>query len=242
MHLLDLSKDQALEVINKDKIQLALKIIESTFKYCSDPYIALSFGKDSIVMSHLIHQIKENVECLFLTGDETFLMYDYQELITFYQEVHKWNIKIIKTTPLKDNDFKLDEARSERKKLWFLDDFLKHDGVFMGLRAEESKGRKLTLYSKDNIEFGIYKYTSGLRSGQYRSCPVGNWKESDILLYTRAFDLKLLNVYNIGPGIRTSARIPRESQRANCLFDIKRSNPQNFNKLVSLIPELKNYV
>lgn len=227
----------------KRKIEQAKDIINQMLTLCAKPYIALSFGKDSLVMLDLIYQTNNQIDCLFLTSDETFLMHNFKEVIDWYEAEKGIKLKIITTNTLLKNDFNLDKAREERKQDWMLDVFFEYDGVFMGLRAEESKARRLSLMDKNNVSPGILQYKSGKRKGQYRACPLKNWTQADIEIYSIAHNLKMLNVYEkLGFGERTTARIPRAEHRASCLHSIKQTSPENFNKLIALIPDLRLYV
>jgi 3'-phosphoadenosine 5'-phosphosulfate sulfotransferase (PAPS reductase)/FAD synthetase len=207
---------------------------------CNNPYIALSFGKDSIVMMDLIYSIAPEIQCLFLTSQESFLMHNFEDLINHYKISHKLNLKIIYGDELESTNT-IDEARKKRKSNWYSDDFLSKDGVFMGLRIEESKARKMTLLNKENNKIfkRIMQYKNGERNGQYRCCPVADWSAFEIMHYCEINNLPLLEVYRFGEQIRTSARLPREEHRQSALASIKMSNPENYNKLLTLLPELR---
>lgn len=111
----------------------------------------------------------------------------------------------------------------------------------MGLRIEESKARKMTIIRKSHNEIGyrIMKYKGGKRRDMYRCCPVADWTATEIMLYTKEKELKLLDVYENGEQTRTTARLTGDAVRNNTLFWIQKTKPENWNKLIKLIPELQ---
>lgn len=233
-----------MEVIDllQKKISQSKSIIEDTLNFSKNPYIALSLGKDSIVMAHLIYEIKPKIPCLFLTDESTFLLYDYESITPFYQKI--WNIEIIKTNSLTLANFDLEEARKIRKNDWYLKRFLDFDCVFMGLRREESKQRNLTLIRKDSNDLGfrIKTYKSGKRKNKIRSCPISEWRTEEISLYIKYYNLPVLKIYkDFGFLARSTARIPRPEVRHTALAQAKISNPEGFRKLTKLIPEIEFY-
>lgn len=218
------------------QVSRSLSIIERMLRLCQTPYIALSFGKDSLVMMDLVYRLAPGTKCIFLTSKETYLLHNFERLINYYQASHNLNLKVVYGDELETSE-SLDEARQKRQGNWYFDDFLKHDGVFMGLRAEESSARRMTVFKGD----GIIQYQTPPRTGQYRACPLGHWKTWDIMHYCTHRPLPLLEVYQHGGHIRTTARIPRAEHRGSMLTDIKRTNPERYNLLIKAIPELKNY-
>ena len=215
--------------------------IDKMLSLSKSPYLALSFGKDSIVMWDLVRKQKPDIKCLFLTDTETFMMFEYEELIKHYKNNYSINLEVIRTDTLAENNYNLDKARDARRANWYLPQFINKDGVFMGLRIEESKARRMTLLKKENNQIGrfIMQYKTGKRAGQYRCCPVADWASADILTYCKMNNLKLLGIYEQGNHIRTTARIPRDEKRANALNWIRISNPQKYQLLKNMIPELQ---
>ena len=122
-----------------------------------------------------------------------------------------------------------------------LNKFEEHDGNFMGLRIEESKARRITLIKKTNNEFGkfIMQYKSGERAGTFRCCPLAKWKKEDIMMYLRMNNLPTLDIYKLGGHIRTTARLTGDSVRQSSLQWIRINKPENYQKLLQLIPDLK---
>lgn len=237
----DMNNDYDISVLSK-RIKESTDIIKKMLELCKNPYIALSFGKDSIVMMDLIYSVSPGIPCLFLKSDESFLMYNYEEVIESYKETHVLNLNIVETNRLTENQNDWEKARKSGNKDFKLIDSFDFDGVFMGLRIEESKGRRLTLIKPENNEIGkrIMQYKTGERSGRYRCCPVADWKGIEIEIYCRAKGLKMLDIYEkYGHQIRTTARLTGNAVRSNALEWIKMNKPENWNQIIKLLPELR---
>ena len=193
-------------------------------------------------MLDLVTKIKPDIKCLFLKSEESFLMYNYEEVINKYSHI---NIEVVETFRLSESDFNWTESRKRGKNDFYLEPFTRDwDGVFMGLRIEESKQRRISLVSKKNNLIGdkIMQYKTGKREGMYRCCPVAYWDSFEVLLYLKEHNLPFLDVYLEGKHIRTTARLTGDSVRNHSLFWVKKNNPTNWNKLINMIPELKHYV
>lgn len=233
-----------LNLIEK-KIKKSKDIIYKMMSLCQKPYIALSFGKDSLVMLDLIYEDFPSVKCIFLKSEESYLMYNFEELIAHYKDKLKLNLHIVETKRLTENNGDWQKARKAGNKDFFLDDFKGYDGVFMGLRIEESKQRRISILKKENnsIYPRIMQYKNGFRESMYRCCPIADWTAWEIGFYAQQKGLKLLDIYEqFGTQQRTTARLTGDAVRQNTLFWIKRTKPENWNKLIELLPELKMYV
>jgi hypothetical protein len=74
-------------------------------------------------------------------------------------------------------------------------------GVFMGLAADESKGRNQSLR-------GGRKTIMQYADGSWRCCPVAAWRQQDLAAYIAMHDLPLLSAYRrYGLGVRTATGV-----------------------------------
>ena len=225
------------------RIKKSVECIENMLSLSGTPYLALSFGKDSLVTLDLIRSVYPSIKCLFLKSEESFLLYNYEEIINHYVIETNLNLEIIETKRLSENNWEWEKARKAGNKDFNLFEYKDYDGVFMGLRCEESKGRKFSILTAKNKEYDfIHKYTAGLRKNMYRCCPVALWKQDEILFYLNQKKLPFLKVYENGSHIRTTARLTGDAVRGNSLFWIKKTDPERFNILVSKLPELKKHI
>lgn len=227
----------------RHRIEKSRAIISQMLSLSSNPYLALSFGKDSLVMLDLVMEQYPDIPCIFSCSTETRLLDKYQELMDWYinngvnlivSEFDRYTLnqdKINITGTATDDDFNMDV---------FFDGW---DGMFMGLRIEESKARRITLISKKNNEIGdkIMQYKTGKRAGMYRCCPMAYWKSFDVLFYLKGKGLPFLDAYQDGHKTRTSTMITSNSLNGGILERMKRQNIERYNKLMIEMPELKYF-
>lgn len=166
----------------------ALKIIEQFLKQVKKPYIAFSGGKDSTVMLHLISRLTKNIDVFTECNDLDFP--DKMELCDKLIDICK--IKNYYT------------GHTERINLvdgsgWFqcVKEFVEdgnYDGLFMGLREEESKGRRINIYKKGLI----YNYSKNNKNmNKLRCClPLGFWKAEEIFTYIIKYNLPYHKIYD----------------------------------------------
>lgn len=130
----------------KNKIEESKKVIREAFNRYKNPYVAYSGGKDSIVMLHLVLQQEPNIDVWhFDHGRALMPRHIESEVIRNAKLLGAKNL-IIKTSKHLDNE----NARWNYK-IWYdsffgiLNSVTKErgwDGVFLGLRQEESSKRK----------------------------------------------------------------------------------------------------
>jgi len=202
-------------------IQLALAQVKR-------PYVSCSFGKDSAVMLDMVLRHRPQVPVVFLRYPETEYIDNYAEVIA------AWNLPNLHQ-PLAD--VRILEECNEKDIIptWAIEHG--HDGGFVGLRAEESRGRRMSL--------NMYGKLHWAKSGQCRVCPLADWKTADIAAYTYANKLPLLDSYKLnGIAERSVNSISNDEWgfREAQLQRIKRQDITKFNQLVATFPELRAYV
>lgn len=205
-----------------------LEKIKEMLRICPDAYISCSFGKDSSALLHLVMSVKKDVEARFLKWDESDLLHDYPTIMNKFQKMGA-NVKILHLSRSS-----LDEKVADRWQL--LADLSKTGGNFVGMRASESRGRRLTLRKDGEIFLR--------KNGTYRLCPLANWTDNDIAAYHYENNLPMLDEYvKNGVQARTTARIPRNDWfiRQEMLCKLKSSNPANFEKLAQIYEEVREY-
>lgn len=196
--------------------------ISWALKQVQNPYVACSFGKDSAVMLHLIRQINPDIQVRFIRWkNETEHIDNYDEVISKWGKLNLEQIELSRET--------LSDKRAERYQT------SGYDSYFIGLRQQESTGRRITL-KKDGK---FYKTMAGI----IRIAPLSIWKDEDIAAYVFSHDLPILNSY-LSDGIttRTASRIPRSDYgiRESFVVKLKHRDLQAYQKLVMLFPELRN--
>lgn len=213
-------------------------IISKMLSLCSNPYLALSFGKDSVVMLDLVREQYPDIPCLFLKSEETFLLGDYEDVIQHYQ-AQGVNVKVVEMKH-QDSNF-VNGANNEFQQ----EEFFNYDGCFMGLRIEESNARRITIVSKANntIAPRIMRYKNGRRKGMYRACPVADWKSYEIMAWIERKGLRTVNAYQAGHTARSSAQLPYDDygMLGIALHKVQQQDMEKFNKLLELFPHLQEF-
>lgn len=173
-----------------NKIPKTMSIIKEFLNKCKKPYVAFSGGKDSTVLLHLTRLIKPDIPVMFANSGAEFP--DTIEYIQYLER--KWNLDLYEIEPsytmleiyekvgafqFKNTHKKL--VKGEMKRVLILEPAqqmreLGFDGVLMGLRAEESKGRMFNAKSNGYIYHTKY-------DDLWHCNPLNNWNTKDIWAY-----------------------------------------------------------
>ena len=176
----------------KAKIETARRNIETMLSQADRSYVALSWGKHSIVMAHMVFSIDPSVLFVHWSGPDANLIADFDQVRDTF----------LASFPL--NYLELSEGEFGRLSLAVKEFVKTHDmnGVFLGLCAYESKGRKITIRSSDTENIFVYK------TGMSRCCPIGKWVQDDVAAYISLHGLPLLSTYHrYGLDARTSVGV-----------------------------------
>lgn len=222
----------------RKQVQVAEASLRRFFTLCERPYLALSWGKQSIVLAHMIWHIRPDTPMLFLRSWESYMLHDYERVIAdftarwpvrwvdYYKDNVSWNTLSWKATrDLGQHDIQgMGDAAAPG---W--------DGVIMGLSKDESKARRITTSLNTTQWRTIFRYTDG----RYRCTPIQSWTLNDLAAYIATHDIPLLSAYRYG-GLkaRTTARITRNQAEMNGLTDLKHRDMTAYNTIVSRFPEL----
>lgn len=207
-------------LVNKTSgfIRWALKKVEN-------PYVACSFGKDSAVMLDLILKEAPDIPVIFVKRIETDLVDNYQEMI------EKWAVKNLIVVNMLENTFDFISKSVIKTGMKTIEQ--DYDSFFVGLRAQESVGRRITL-KKDGM---FYKNNSGLT----RICPVAFWSEKEIATYCLSNNLPTLSTYlKEGFSARTTAGISSKTP-AESIASLKSRDINSYNELLKILPDAKHY-
>lgn len=199
--------------IFKRKVDRAKEIIREALAI-APAYVAVSWGKDSVVMLHLVQSICSDILAISFGHYEREMISNYAETEALYREHFGLNINTI----LIDGDHVPNKVKSQ--KLW-----LQYPVAFVGLRIEESARRKATLLKNG----AIYQY----KKGDYRACPVFNWTSQDVWAYIVANDLPYLKAYDLGAK-RTTDHVSKNLKK-----DYQVSRLEEFRKYA---PEYASYL
>lgn len=204
-----------LKLLNR-QIRESKRIIQTSLELYPNAkkYIALSFGKDSLVMWDIIKEINPSIPCFFYHVDYTKDFYNFGELIEYYGPQMNLTTKDV-TQILKQNK----KNTHELFKLILPN----KDLAFVGLRREESKARRLhidrfgTIFLRKDNKVNVY--------------PLANWRTTHIEMYIKTKNLKVLSKYEkLGFGERTTAKIPSHMEEEE-LEKLKSVDITSYNKI-----------
>jgi len=199
--------------------------ISWALKNVKNPYIACSFGKDSSVMLHLCLECNKDIPVNFLCKIETDLIDDYTGVIKWWEEKFNASINRICYKGWLEGSNKTGIANNMPT-----DGF---DSYFVGIREEESVGRRITL--KKHGKF--FKSSSGL----IRISPMSEWTTRDIATYMLVNELPILKAYmREGFESRTTSNIPSKYPHES-IARLKDSNIEAYNKLLKILPDAKYF-
>lgn len=199
------------------------RFVESSLKKVKNPYVACSFGKDSAAMLFIVRKFMPDIPVIFIRRIETDLIDNFKEVIDMWGNI---NISILSYKGFLEGGKTGGLARTTKD--------LDYDSYFVGLRAEESHGRRLSLKVHGNF------YVP--QKGKIRICPMAEWKTIDIACYCVENNIPVVSKYaKEGFSARTTANISSSFPEETIAW-VKRNSISDFNKLVKLLPEVKNYV
>jgi 3'-phosphoadenosine 5'-phosphosulfate sulfotransferase (PAPS reductase)/FAD synthetase len=188
---------------HKRKIDIAMRDIRNIISRCPDFYVSNSWGKQSVVLAHLVYSVSPQIENIHWTGEDAELIGNFAEVRNaFLSSFRVPYTELVRHTSLRD-------AISAYHK--------EHDrqGYFVGLCAYESKGRQKSIANQRSGS------VLPLASGMVRCCPIGEWTQDDLAAYIAVHNLPLLNPYHkFGLSVRTStgARHGSYTERATDLM------------------------
>lgn len=216
--------DQALGAVHartlayRRRLEDTKRLLARGLALAPDAYVSFSGGKDSAVCLDLARAIAPTIPARILLWTESQLLDDYAGCLA------AWAARGVEVETVTLHRDRLDDAVAGR---W---QALGAASVIMGLRAEESRGRALTLRTHGPV----YQR----RDGRWRICPLAWWTTRDVIAYHVVRELPVLDAYrHDGMATRTATRVPRASVRAEALAALKRRDLAAWNQLVALYPE-----
>lgn len=236
---------------HKRRVEKSQSVVIDFLKKDVNKTVNISGGKDSTAMCHLITRIEPTIKIVSEKDDMDFPNeLDYlQSLKDLYclnldiicPSVSLWsvikNFDITEDIHSKDTDF------SETYFYKLLRDYQKKhniQGVFLGLRAKESKGRLW------NFKKNGYIYWN--KTWQHWVCqPLAEWEAKDVFAYLFSNDIPILDVYfkNLlaePEQIRKSWVLPSAQTCKGQVVWLKYYYPEIYNRLAILNPKIRTYV
>jgi len=253
VNLIEMGKLQARTEAFRSRLETTEEVIRYTLQWHQDAYVSSSFGKDSVVLLHLLIQLRPNIPVMFINSNYCFpdtyqvrdefvrrykinlheikQPYDYMELIYEYGLPHERTRQQQKqVVELLKKDLGNQWAKDNQKSC-----------CFWGLRKEESRGRAALLNSKGRT---FYNETKGL----FFSAPLADWKWEDIWAYIAEFNVPFSEIYTkqmfCDPRqIRNTSWITTDGlHKSGRLQWLRYYYPEYFNRLADAFPRITSYV
>ena len=219
---------------HKSKVLQAKRIIESAFKALSPSlwYVAFSGGKDSTVVLDLVRHLDSHIVGIW-SDDEFYL----PETINYMYRLKKAgiNIRQIQEKAVHTEWF---TAHVDGEVQIVADEY---DGVFLGLRAQENKYRKLYLR-----KYGTLHLTS---KRKWLCNPIAWWKIEDVWAYIFChaldFNKAYLRLSEIGVPLERQRIGPYATERAlgyGQLAILKKGWPEEYQRFCAKFSQASRYV
>jgi phosphoadenosine phosphosulfate reductase len=240
------------------RIEQARRKAEAGLVVMRHPYIALSFGKDSTVMAHILLSCWPQLPVLYVNcgqWDEwpdtprvkaaflrrcpcAFTELTGPSIVEAYISAGGLYVQDEEATPT--------ARRAQREYGLSLTKILDaeaqqrgYDGVFVGLRREESDNRARLFATRGTL------YWAATRQ-QWICHPLADWHAADVWAYIVRHELPYNELYDLAPEGRERARngamMGTRSARHGRLVFLKRMYPDWFNQLAARFPEVRAYV
>lgn len=235
------------------RVEEARDIIAEGVRVMRAPYLSCSFGKDSVVLLHLVTRHFPAIPVVFINSNYCFpdtyeirnrFIREYGINLRELNQPHDY-IEIIDQYGLPD-----DRTSQQQKKVVELlkkdlaNNWAKaagFDGHFWGMRKEESKGRRVMLNTKGPLFYAE-------KASLWRCAPLANWRWEDIWAYIHTLGVPYSNIYDkhgfCDPKqIRNTSYITTDGAAHNGRVAwLKYYYPDLFNQLAEKIPKLREYV
>ena len=208
------------------RVERAIACIQEAIAL-GDAYVAVSWGKDSLVLLHLCQRVNPAIACVHFGAEDQDRFDDYSRVCREYGD--RFGLPSYAALYGQQN------AQDGLKKHG-----LTERNVFLGLRSEEGRWRK-----RSRIKHGlIHTYADSKR---WRACPIFDWTWQDVWAYIVAHDLPYLSSYDHftkedRSRSRTSVHIGRgRGAGSGRMAQLKAIAPEYFADLKDLYPDLTTH-
>lgn len=184
----------------------AMAAIETMRAKGPHAYLSLSWGKQSLIVAHMLYQVDPVIPSYFLASSESWHLHDFARVMREF--LARWPLRhtVVQTDRWREASSWQAARISGRGDLQHIADRDgPWDGWYGGLAREESRTRRIALSMRsDSGHPDVYHYVDGT----YRCSPLAAWELPDLAAYIDEFDLPLLRAYHQhGLATRTTARI-----------------------------------
>lgn len=229
------------------RVARAQAIVAKALLQTQTPYVGWSSGKDSLVTSHLLWSINPAVPGVYFDADCAFPeSSEFLERTSQQHTLIKWQCEpLLETFARYGGPTALGIGRATMESTVYapirsLVEEYHFDGVFLGLRAEESEGRA----KNKQVRGSIYRYK---HDGLLACTPVVHLSYRDIWAYIVAHALEYNRIYDL------MWELPEEDQRVSYWAGetkrtagrwvwLRKNHPTLFNRFAERFPEVRAFV
>ena len=232
------------------RVEEADRLIQAALSKMARPYIAFSTGKDSTVMADLVWSQEPSVPAIYFDADCAFP--ESTALLSRYEAIGKpiirWPCEPILDTMERAGGPSSDKCEAETMRSTVyrpIKSLLKRhkfDGVFLGLRDEESPGRASLSRFRGQLFWQK-------RDGLWECLPMARWTYLDIWAYILKNEIDYCAVYDklmdlgLAPeDCRLSYWAGETKKRWGRWAILKRGWPELFNRFAARFPEVRSYI
>lgn len=153
-------------------------------------YLSLSWGKQSIILAHMLYHINPHIPCVHWSGPDANIIADFSSVKNRF--LSRWPIKYV------EFDHGDDDLLGNGQRY-----LVDHDlqGYVIGFAADESRARKMTLAKNDDHQIATVR-------SALRCTPLRHWTREDYAAYIATHSIPLLSPYRrFGLWVRTSTGV-----------------------------------
>lgn len=230
----------------RSAVASAKQIIFHALQHMKNPYVSFSGGKDSLVMLHMILEQTRDIPVIYWDADASYP--DTDEFLDRLTAQWEFDLIRIKTEPMLDvfrkygiNDSKIEEKTMIATVYRPIKKLMKRyrfDGVFVGLREQESFGRRQLIKHKGQMFWNKDQ-------GVTECLPVAYFTVEDIWAYITSQNLPYNAVYDRTSIPRNDIRVSYwcgESAREFGRFVwLKKEYPELYNRFAAEFPEVREW-
>ncbi len=229
------------------RIKHSLNLIQEWRGRCAKPYLAWSTGKDSTVALWLARQVDPDIEVIYFDADAA--LPDTKALIEKLVPEWRLNFRAVKCRPMLDvlAEYGVTNPHVEHQtmKATVYEPIARlrqegYDGVIVGIRGEESGGRKRAVSKYGEVFLSK-------ASGMLTCWPLAQWSKRDIWGAIAAHDIPYNAAYDKTrfcprEDIRVSYWCGETARTCGRWVWLKYYYPGLFNELAKRCPEAGHYV
>lgn len=226
------------------RVSLARERVAEWLSLCERPYVSFSTGKDSVCVLALVREVAPKTPAVYWDAECGFP--ETYELLERTPDCRKFAtdepmLETLRRCGLRGGEV---ETETMRTTVWNpVRRFLKEsgcDGAAYGLRAEESRGRRMNALARGGV-FYAKQY------GVWMCQPVWDWSYADVWAFIVTRGLDYCKTYDqMWDMPEREQRISYWAGETNREWGrfawLKRNYPQLWNRLVEAVPEASTYV